>query len=139
MAARDAPTAPPNFPRMSLQRVATIGVYGFDADSFFAALVANGVDLFCDLRARRGVRGRECAFANARRLEAMRKEGFRECGSLENPGSVTQLVSNRQPAELRSSERDLTDVAVSSPTKHDTARAAPARTSQNVSTSSAPT
>lgn len=55
---------------MSLQRVATIGVYGFDAGSFFAALVANGVDLFCDLRARRGVRGRECAFANARRLEA---------------------------------------------------------------------
>jgi uncharacterized protein (DUF488 family) len=55
---------------MSLERVATIGVYGFNADSFFDALVDNDVDLFCDLRARRGVRGREYAFANARRLEA---------------------------------------------------------------------
>jgi uncharacterized protein (DUF488 family) len=55
---------------MSLQRVATIGVYGFDADGFFAALGGSRVDLFCDLRARRGVRGREYAFANARRLEA---------------------------------------------------------------------
>jgi hypothetical protein len=34
---------------MSMQRVATIGVYGFDADTFFAALVAKDVDLFCDL------------------------------------------------------------------------------------------
>ena len=55
---------------MKLERVATIGVYGFDADRFFAAVRANGIDLFCDLRARRGVRGREYAFANARRLEA---------------------------------------------------------------------
>lgn len=55
---------------MSLRRIATIGVYGFSAESFFAALGADGVGLFCDLRARRGVRGREYAFANARRLEA---------------------------------------------------------------------
>jgi uncharacterized protein (DUF488 family) len=59
---------------MSLQRVTTIGVYGFDADGFFAALVANEIDLFCDLRARRGVRGREYSFANARRLEAKLSE-----------------------------------------------------------------
>jgi uncharacterized protein (DUF488 family) len=54
---------------MSLERVATIGVYGFDADRFFAAVLDARTDLFCDLRARRGVRGREYAFANARRLE----------------------------------------------------------------------
>jgi uncharacterized protein (DUF488 family) len=61
---------------MSLQRVVTIGVYGFGADGFFTALLESGVDLFCDLRARRGVRGREYAFANARRLEAR----LSECG-----------------------------------------------------------
>jgi hypothetical protein len=31
---------------MSFDRVATIGVYGFDADSFFDALVRDGADLF---------------------------------------------------------------------------------------------
>jgi uncharacterized protein (DUF488 family) len=59
---------------MGLQRIATIGVYGFDADRFFAAVVAAETDLFCDLRARRGVRGREYAFANARRLERRLEE-----------------------------------------------------------------
>ncbi len=48
----------------------TIGAYGWDAERFFAALVAAGVDTFCDLRARRGVRGREYAFANSQRLQA---------------------------------------------------------------------
>ena len=34
--------------------VATIGVYGFDRDSFLAALAAAGVDLLLDVRQRRG-------------------------------------------------------------------------------------
>ena len=48
----------------------TIGAYGWDAARFFAALVEAGVDLFCDLRARRGVRGAEYAWANSERLQA---------------------------------------------------------------------
>ncbi len=48
----------------------TIGADGWDAEHFFGALVAVGVDTFCDLRARRGVRGREYAFANSQRLQA---------------------------------------------------------------------
>ena len=48
----------------------TIGVYGFDEASFFAALQAAQVDTFCDIRRRRGVRGREYAFANSNRLQA---------------------------------------------------------------------
>ena len=47
----------------------TIGVYGFDAPHYFAALQAAGVDLFCDIRRRRGVRGAEYAFANSKRLQ----------------------------------------------------------------------
>ena len=47
----------------------TIGVYGFDAASFFAALQRADVDTVCDIRRRRGVRGREYAFANRARLE----------------------------------------------------------------------
>lgn len=48
----------------------TIGAYGWEAERFFGALVTAGVDTFCDLRARRGVRGREYAFANSQRLQA---------------------------------------------------------------------
>lgn len=46
----------------------TLGVYGFSEDGFFAALRECQVDTFCDVRARRGVRGRGYAFANHRRL-----------------------------------------------------------------------
>lgn len=53
-----------------MNRIATIGVYGFDAESFFAALQRAGVDTLCDIRRRRGVRGSEYAFANRARLEA---------------------------------------------------------------------
>ncbi|MFL5735174.1 MAG: DUF488 domain-containing protein [Chloroflexia bacterium] len=49
--------------------VVTIGAYGFDADAFFTALQDAGVDTFCDLRARRGVRGSAYAFANSARLQ----------------------------------------------------------------------
>jgi uncharacterized protein (DUF488 family) len=51
--------------------VATIGVYGFDAESFLAALREGGVSLVLDVRQRRGVRGREYAWANSRRLQAL--------------------------------------------------------------------
>lgn len=49
--------------------IVTIGVYGFDATTFFAALQAAQVDLFCDIRRRRGVRGAAYAFANSKRLQ----------------------------------------------------------------------
>jgi uncharacterized protein (DUF488 family) len=53
-------------------------VYGFTADAFFSALVTADVDLFCDLRARRGLRGRDYAFANSQRLQArLRDIGIR--------------------------------------------------------------
>jgi uncharacterized protein (DUF488 family) len=48
----------------------TIGVYGSDEASFFAALQQAGVDTFVDIRARRGVRGAAYAFANSQRLQA---------------------------------------------------------------------
>jgi uncharacterized protein (DUF488 family) len=51
-------------------RIVTIGVYGWDEAAFFDALQRAQVDLFCDLRARRGVRGAAYAFANSQRLQA---------------------------------------------------------------------
>lgn len=48
----------------------TIGAYGWDAASFAEALRLAGVDTFCDVRARRGVRGSAYAWANSQRLQA---------------------------------------------------------------------
>ena len=49
--------------------IMTIGVYGFDEQSFFSALTNAEVDTFCDIRRRRGLRGSAYAFANSRRLQ----------------------------------------------------------------------
>lgn len=51
-------------------RIATIGVYGFDAEAFLRALRGAGVGVVLDVRQRRGVRGHEYAWANSQRLQA---------------------------------------------------------------------
>ena len=51
-------------------RVATIGVYGFSAETFVVALREAGVSVVLDVRARRGVRGSDYAWANSKRLQA---------------------------------------------------------------------
>jgi uncharacterized protein (DUF488 family) len=53
-----------------MRRVATIGVYGFSGREFLDALRSADVRLLVDVRQRRGVRGREYAWANSRRLQA---------------------------------------------------------------------
>src|SRR5688572_13579440 len=45
--------------------ILTIGVYGFTEDHFYRALQEAGVDLFCDIRRRRGMRGSQYAFVNS--------------------------------------------------------------------------
>ncbi|NGY61562.1 DUF488 domain-containing protein [Lentzea sp. NEAU-D13] len=51
-------------------KMVTIGVYGFDADSFLHRLRQADVHLLLDVRQRRGVRGAEYAWANSNRLQA---------------------------------------------------------------------
>jgi uncharacterized protein (DUF488 family) len=54
-----------------MPRIATIGVYEFDARSFIAALDEAGVTKVFDIRQRRGVRGARYAWANAQRLQRL--------------------------------------------------------------------
>jgi uncharacterized protein (DUF488 family) len=49
--------------------IVTIGVYGFDEQHFFQALQNVHIDTFCDIRARRAVRGSDYIFANSERLQ----------------------------------------------------------------------
>ncbi|MDA1192309.1 MAG: DUF488 domain-containing protein [Candidatus Poribacteria bacterium] len=57
-----------------MQKIVTIGAIGFDRDTFLAALKSAHVDTFCDLRARRMVRGSQYAFANSLRLQTLLEE-----------------------------------------------------------------
>jgi uncharacterized protein (DUF488 family) len=50
-------------------KIVTVGVYGFQENSFFDALSAAKVEVLCDIRWRRGVRGSDYAFANHKRLK----------------------------------------------------------------------
>jgi uncharacterized protein (DUF488 family) len=54
--------------------VTTIGVYGYTAERFLETLTDAGVLLLLDVRQRRGVRGPEYAWANAKRLQAALEE-----------------------------------------------------------------
>ncbi len=47
----------------------TLGVYNSTEDEFFGKLTENGIDTFCDIRQRRGVRGAKYSFVNSQRLQ----------------------------------------------------------------------
>ena len=53
-----------------MAQFATIGVYGFDGPGFIRALQEAEVGVVLDVRQRRGVRGSQYAWANAKRLQA---------------------------------------------------------------------
>jgi uncharacterized protein (DUF488 family) len=50
-------------------KIYTIGVYGSTEQEFFNKLVENRIEIFCDIRRRRGVRGSEYSFVNSNHLQ----------------------------------------------------------------------
>jgi uncharacterized protein (DUF488 family) len=72
----------------------TIGVYNSDTDEFFGKLTANGIDTFCDIRQRRGVRGAKYVFVNIKRLQAkLLQMGivYRYVKELATPSEIRQI------------------------------------------------
>lgn len=51
-------------------KIYTIGVYNSSESSFFGKLKDNGIDLFCDIRQRRGVRGSQYKYVNSNYLQS---------------------------------------------------------------------
>jgi len=79
-------------------RIVTIGVYGFEKDSFFQALLNAGVDTFCDIRMRRGMRGSTYAFANSASLQQqLSKLGIRYVHMKDL--APNQMIRDRQKQE----------------------------------------
>ena len=97
-------------------RMATIGVYGFDGESFLERLRRANVGLLLDVRQRRGVRGSQYAWANSRRLQtALAHAGSstprmtvaesanaRAASSLPSTSAATPLRSSTLPTSRRS-------------------------------------
>lgn len=52
-----------------IERVYTTGVYEKTEDEFFRQLVEARIEIFCDIRRRRGVRGARYAFVNSKYLQ----------------------------------------------------------------------
>jgi uncharacterized protein (DUF488 family) len=77
-----------------VKQVATIGVYGWTLEKWLAALDEAGVVLVVDIRQRRGVRGSEYAWANAKRLEGALEAagvGYRHEPSLAPTTEIRQV------------------------------------------------
>jgi uncharacterized protein (DUF488 family) len=71
--------------------VATIGVYGFTAETFLDRLREADVGVVLDVRQRRGVRGREYAWANSARLQAALAEAGMEYRHHKELAPTTEL------------------------------------------------
>src|ERR671917_1618531 len=69
----------------------TIGVYGFDGESFLQRLRHADVRLLLDVRQRRGVRGPQYAWANSRRLQAALAEAGVEYEHRKELAPTTEL------------------------------------------------
>lgn len=51
-------------------KIYTIGVYNSTEDSYFNKLKSNNIDLFCDIRQKRGVRGAQYKYVNSNYLQS---------------------------------------------------------------------
>lgn len=88
----------------------TIGVYESTEESFFNTLVDNKIDLFCDIRMRRAVRGATYAYVNSNRLQAKLRElgiHYRYLNELAPTKEIReiQLTFDKQH-NVKQSERD---------------------------------
>lgn len=93
--------------------IATIGIYGFDREAFLEALKNAEVDLVLDVRQRRGVRGSEYAWANARRLQAALEEAGIGYTHLKELAPTTELreLQYREDTRLGEGKRSRTVLA----------------------------
>ena len=79
-------------------KIFTIGVYNSTEDSFFAKLKNNNIDLFCDIRQRRGVRGAQYKYVNSNYLQH----------KLEELNIKYQYIKELAPTnEIRQKQKDV--------------------------------
>lgn len=83
---------------------ATIGVYGFDGPGFIHTLKEARVGLVLDVRQRRGVRGSQYAWANAKRLQAALEEAGIGYSHLPELAPTTEMRQLQYEEDARKGE-----------------------------------
>jgi uncharacterized protein (DUF488 family) len=93
--------------------ICTIGVYGFSANAFLAALREADVRVLLDVRQRRGVRGREYAWANAARLQAALADADIEYRHVKELAPTTEMRQLQYAEDARAGvgKRSRTELA----------------------------
>ncbi|KOP80649.1 hypothetical protein AMS59_04555 [Lysinibacillus sp. FJAT-14745] len=93
----------------------TIGVYGYSEEEFFKTLKDAEVDLFIDIRQRRGVRGKQYSFVNSTYLQQKLKEvgiSYRHEKALAPTTEIrnAQKVADKQNNVLKINRSELGNV-----------------------------
>ena len=96
-----------------MTQILTIGVYGFDGAAFFGALRKAEVGILLDVRQRRGVRGSEYAWANAKRLQAALAEAGIDYSHLPELAPTTEMrqLQYREDERRGEGKRSRTELA----------------------------
>lgn len=96
-----------------MAQFATIGVYGFDGPGFIRTLQDADVGILLDVRQRRGVRGSEYAWANAKRLQAALREAGIGYSHLPELAPTTEMRQLQYEEDARKGEgkRSRTELA----------------------------
>ena len=82
----------------------TIGVYNSNEKEFFDKLITNEIDIFCDIRQRRGVRGSKYSFVNSKKLQSKLNDlGIKYFHYLDL-APTTEIREMQKVADLRNHE-----------------------------------
>jgi uncharacterized protein (DUF488 family) len=96
-----------------MRTIATVGVYDSSLDAFLAKLKSHHVALLVDVRQRRGVRGRDYAWANSLRLQAALEQagiGYRHLPELAPTTELRQL-QYREDDRLKVGKRSRVELS----------------------------
>ena len=95
-----------------LETVFTIGVYGYAESAFFDALVDSNIDLFIDIRMRRGLRGSRYRFANSAALQRKLRENGIAYAHLKQlaPTAEIRAFQHQADNDEKTAKRDRTEL-----------------------------
>lgn len=82
----------------------TIGVYNSTEKEFFDKLTENNIDVFCDIRQRRGVRGAKYAFVNSNRLQNKLSSLGIKYGYIQKLAPTTEIRELQKQIDLEKGE-----------------------------------
>src|SRR2546421_4939395 len=96
-----------------MRTIATVGVYDSSLDAFLAKLKCHHVALLVDVRQRRGVRGRDYAWANSLRLQAALEQAGIDYRHLPELAPTTELrqLQYREDDRLKVGKRSRLQVS----------------------------